>query len=264
MKANEVSPNRAIHFIRTGPRGKTPIVFIHALGLDLSVWDNQVQEFALDHDVIAVDLPGHGLSQQMSEAPTFLSFAQILIDFLTGLDIGPVDVVGISVGGMVAQTLAVTAPNLVRSLTLVATSCTFLEAVRGILQKRAEVVRDGGMEAITPLHLERWFSAGFRAKRPDVTDRFRKILLRQNSLFHAGMWEMVATLDLEQLLQTVTCPVLIVAGQDDASAPPAAGQLIADRVPNATLQVLPQCGHFPPIGYPAEFNTLLRTFLERR
>jgi 3-oxoadipate enol-lactonase len=78
------------------------------------------------------------------------------------------------------------------------------------------------------------------------------------------MWEMVATLDLEHRLQTVTCPVLIVAGQDDASAPPAAGQLIADRVPNATLKVLPQCGHFPPIEYPAEFNTLLRTFLERR
>lgn len=264
MNAIEINPEAHVHFIRTGPRGRTPILFIHALGLDLSVWEQQVQEFGRDHDVICIDLPGHGLSGHTDAKPTFLSFAQSLADFLTGLGTGPVDVVGISVGGMIAQTLAVTAPAAVRSLTLVATSCTFPEEVRHILQKRGQVAREGGMEAITPLHLERWFPADFRARRPDVIDRIGKILLRQSNNFHADMWDMVSTLDLERQLAAVTCPVLVVAGQDDASAPPAAGQLIADCVPNATLHVLPRCGHFPPIEYPAEFNALLRTFLDQR
>jgi 3-oxoadipate enol-lactonase len=59
MKTNEVNNGTAIHFIRTGPRGETLLVFIHALGLDLSVWDNQFKEFGRNRDVICVDLPGH-------------------------------------------------------------------------------------------------------------------------------------------------------------------------------------------------------------
>jgi 3-oxoadipate enol-lactonase len=261
MKVNPIGTTTPAHFVRTGPRGGTPIVFIHALGLDLSVWEYQIQEFGRDHDVIGFDLPGHGLSEPPLAKPSLPLFAQTLHDFLAELGTGPVDVVGISVGGMVAQMLAVTAPTVVRSLTLVATSCTFTEEVRGILRKRAQVAREGGMETLTPLHLERWFSADFRAKRPEVLDRFSKILLRQSNHYHADMWDMVTTLDLEQQLARVTCPVLVVAGQDDASAPPAAGQLIADRVPGAVLHVLPRCGHFPPIEYPAEFNALFRDFL---
>jgi 3-oxoadipate enol-lactonase len=256
--------NTHVNSIRTGPRGGTPIVFIHALGLDLSIWEHQVEEFGRDNDVICVDLPGHGLSSPTLGRPTFPSLALILEDFLTGLSISSVDVVGISIGGMVAQALAVTAPTVVRSLTLVATNCTFSEEVRHILQKRGLFARLEGMETITPLHLERWFPADFRAKHPHVIDRLRKILLSNNKDFHADMWDMVSTLDFEARLAAVICPVLIIAGQDDPSAPPASGQLIADCVPDATLHVMPQCVHFPPIEYPVEFNTLLRTFINQR
>lgn len=199
----------------------------------------------------------------MDKTPDFAAFAQILADFVAGLGVGPVDVVGISVGGMIAQTLAINLPALVRSLTLVATSCTFPDEVRLLLQKRGQVSREKGMETMTPLHLERWFAADFRTKRPDVLDRFRKILLRQSSSFHAAMWDMVATLDVEPRLATVSCPVTVIAGADDPSASPAAARLIAGRVPGATVHVLPQCGHFPPIEYPAEFNALLHAFLNR-
>lgn len=264
MKTTETHAKTPLHYIRTGPRGATPLVFVHALGLDLSVWDQQIQDLARDHDVICVDLPGHGLSRPTLTQPDFARFAQILHDFLSGLELDSVDLVGISVGGMVAQTLAVTDPEVVRSLVLVATSCTFNDEIRGILKQRAEFVRAQGMEGIIPLHLQRWFPADFLAKRPELADRFKKILLRQDPAFHAGMWDMVSTLDLQQPLRQLTCPVLVVAGQDDASAPPAAGQFIVDRLADARLHVLPQCGHFPPIEYPTEFNALVREFLSQR
>lgn len=149
----------SLHYVRTGPRGGTPILFLHALGLDLSVWENQIAVFAADADVIAVDLPGHGLTAAPAGAPAFEAFADALLGFLSDLDIRMVDVVGLSVGGMIAQTLAVRAPSVVRSLSLVATSCTFPDAVRQVLRERAQFARDKGMAALAPLHLARWFPA---------------------------------------------------------------------------------------------------------
>jgi pimeloyl-ACP methyl ester carboxylesterase len=93
----------SLNMIRTGPRGGAPLLFLHALGLDLSVWDHQIQALARDHDVIAIDLPGHGLSPRSEHPPTLAAFAQALSELITTLRAGPADVVGISVGGMIAQ-----------------------------------------------------------------------------------------------------------------------------------------------------------------
>lgn len=264
MQSNQFGTKPPIHFTRTGPRGRTPIVFIHAVGLDSSIWEQQVKEFGRDHDVICVDLPGHGLSERCLVTPSFVSFAKVLHDFLIELGVGPVDVVGISFGGMVAQALAIEAPAAVHSLTLVATSCTFTEEVREILRNRAQTAREGGMEALAPLHLERWFAPDFRAKHPDVPLRLSRILLRQDNHYHAEMWDMVAAIDFEQQLAGVKSPLLVIAGQDDASAPPAAGQRIVNCVPGSKLHVLPHCVHFPPIEHPFEFDELLRNFLDQR
>jgi 3-oxoadipate enol-lactonase len=252
-----------INLVRAGPTGGVPIVFIHALGLDLTLWEHQLQEFGHDNDVIAFDLPGHGLSGDMDAPPTFTSMARIVAGVLTHLNAGLVHLVGLSVGGMIAQTLAVTSPQMVRSLSLVATSCTFPDTVRKALRERARVAREGGMEAIAPLHLERWFPPEFRTKRPYVLDRLDKILLRQDREFHAALWDMVATLDVEQRLLALTCPVMVVAGEEDMSASPVAGQLIVNQVAGATLHVVPRAGHFPPLEFPGAFNALLRAFLHR-
>lgn len=253
-----------LNMIRTGPRGGVPLLFLHALGLDLSVWEQQIHAFARDRDVIAIDLPGHGRSPHGQDAPSFAGFAEALVALLGALRTGPVDVVGISVGGMIAQTLAVTSPTQVRSLTLVATSCTFSDAVRQLLRQRAETVRTIGMEGIAPLHLARWFPAEFLAARPEIGDRLGKLLLRNDPAFHAQLWDMVAGLSLEQAIASLPHPTLVVAGADDASAPPAAGQLIVDRMAHARLAVVPACGHFPPLEHPDAFNALLRDFLAQR
>src|SRR5450830_466103 len=252
-----------INYVRTGARGGTPIFFVHALGLDLSVWEAQFLEFGSQRDLIAIDLPGHGLSGDLNAAPSFTAMADVVIKVINLLDIGPVHLVGISVGGMIAQTVAVTRPELVCSLTLIATSCTFPEPLRKVLTERAQVVRQQGMEVIVPLHLERWFPQDFRQRRPDVLDRFAKILFRQNPEFHASMWDMVATLDIAHQLKTLRCPVMVVAGEEDPSAAPAAGKRITDQIDDARLVVIPASGHFPQMEYPAEFNHIMRAFIHQ-
>ena len=116
---------------------------------------------------------------------------------------------------------------------------------------------------MVPLHLERWFPADFRAKRPDVLDRFGKLLLRQDKEFHAALWDMVATLDFERRLSELTCPVMVVAGEKDTSASPEAGQRIVNRIAGSTLHVVPRSGHFPSLECSEAFNALLRSFIHR-
>lgn len=250
-----------INLVRTGPRGGPPVVLLHAVGLELTFWDHQIGALARDHDVVAFDMPGHGLSGRLDTPPSFDTFAAVTARVLAHVDAGPAHVVGISFGGMVAQALALARPDLVRSLALVATLCTFPDPVRAALRERARVAREEGMAAIVPLSQQRWFPQAFRDRRPDVLDRTAKCMVQQDPAFHGAMWDMIAALDLEARLPGLSCPTLVVAGAEDPNAPPAAARLIAGLIPGAELHEVPGCGHFPPMEAPHAFNAILQPFL---
>jgi 3-oxoadipate enol-lactonase len=261
MPVLEMSGGLSLNLVRTGPRGLPPVLFLHAVGLDLTWWDHQFPALRQDHDIVAFDLPGHGLSARLKGALTFEALASVAAEVITRLDAGPAHVVGLSVGGMIAQTLALVRPDLVFSLTLVATVCTFDDPVREALRERARLARNDGMAVIAPLTQKRWFPPAFRQQRPDILDRAAKSLLSNDPGVHAAMWEMIATLDLEARLPAIACSTLVVAGTEDVNAPVAAGQRIADLIPGGSLHALPRVGHFPPIEAPALFNELLRAHL---
>ena len=251
----------AINVARGGPRGKAPLVLLHPVGLDLTWWEHQFEAFSGERDVIAFDMPGHGLSDDLATAPTFELMAHTLESVLQGMGTGPVHLIGWSVGGMIAQTFALKRPELVSSLSLVGTLCTFPEQVRALLRERSRVARSEGMARVAQLANERWFPAAFRARRPDVLDRATRSLLQQPAGFHAAMWEMIAGLDLEKKLGAITCRALVLTGAEDVNAPPAAAEAIVRALPSASLKLMPGVGHFPPLEAPADFTALLRGFL---
>ena len=119
------------------------------------------------------------------------------------------------------------------------------------------------MARIAQLSNERWFTPEHRARRPDMMERTRRSLLQQPSTFHAGMWEMIAGLDLETSIRAITCPTLVVTGTADINAPPAAAEQIARAIPGASLHLMPGVGHFPPFEAPDDFNAILRAFFAK-
>ncbi|MDH6169993.1 3-oxoadipate enol-lactonase [Variovorax boronicumulans] len=261
MPIAEATLSPRIHYVRTGPRGVPPLVFLHAVGLDLTWWGEQIETFSQNFDVIAFDMPGHGLSGKATGAPSFDLLADALHAVLAHAGVGAAHLVGISVGGMIAQRFALRHPGLVRSLTLVATLCTFADPVREALRERARVARTQGMETIAKLSNARWFPPAFRERRPDVLDRATASLLSQDPEFHASMWDMISALDFESEISAITCPTLVVVGAEDPNAPLAAGQRIAALIGGAALQKMEALGHFPPIESPRAFNALLHRFL---
>ena len=249
-----------INFVRAGARGKPPLVFLHGVGLDLTWWNDQFAEFGGDQDVVAIDMPGHGLSGKPASPPSFKLLLEATCGVIGQLG-GPAHVIGVSAGGMIAQTLALHRPELVCSLSLVATLCTFPDPVRDALRERARVARTQGMARIAQLSTERWFTEAFRRARPDIVDRATRSLLLQDAELHASMWDMIAGLDLTARIPAIECPTLVIAGTEDVNAPVAAGRQIADLIPGASLMQMPGIAHFPPFEAPAQFNAILRRFI---
>lgn len=251
-----------IHVTRAGTRGAPPLVFLHGVGLDLTWWGDQFAAFGAEHDVIALDMPNHGLSGPMAGKPGFTRLAQMVADVLATLETGPAHIIGLSVGGMIAQTLALRHPACVQSLTLVGTLCIFPEPVRDALRQRAAAARRHGMRHIAELTMQRWFPPHFHGRRPDVLDRANLSLHRQDAEFHASMWDMIAELDLAAQISAITCPTLVITGEADPNAPPEAARQIANAIAGAELHTIPGIGHHPQIEAPETFNTLLRNFLK--
>lgn len=262
MKNLSATGTSTLHFIRTGPRGQPPVVLLHAVGMDLTLWDHQIEALHHTCDVIALDLPGHGLSAELNEELSFGNFAAVVAQLIEELSVGPVHVVGISFGSMVAQTLALEYPALVRSLSLIGAAGTFAEAGRAALRARADFVRAEGLAAVAPLSLARWFTPTFSQRRPDVLDRVAKILYRQQAPYHAALWDMIATLDILPHLRELALPALVIVGEEDTSTPLAAAHALAEALRTTNLHVVPHSAHFTNVDAPGAVSELLLRFFD--
>ena len=249
-----------VHMVRTGPRGGTPVVLVHPVGLDLTYWDRQIEALRDTHDVVAYDLPGHGGTPGTPAECTFERAAARLSEVVLSLGDGGAHIVGISVGGMIAQVFALHYPALVRSLALVGTAASFSAEGRQAMRDRADTVRREGMSAVLPLTMKRWFTTDFVAQRPDVVDRACKTLLFDNPAIHAAMWDMIADFDVADEVSRIHCPTLILVGDLDPSCPPATARVLYAGIAGSLMEVLPDTSHMSILERPTLINEHLLRF----
>ncbi len=260
MFAPHAAPAPSVNLIRTGPRGRAPVVLVHPVGLDLTYWGAQIEALCDDHDVVAYDLPGHGASPGQPADWTLDQAAEVLAQVVRSTGDGSAHLVGLSVGGMISQAFALAQPALVRSLTLIDTAAAFVDEARAGMRARARMAREGGMRAVLPSTLQRWFTPGTVARRPDLIDRVTKTLLADDPLVHAAMWDMISALDLVAQLHRVSCPTLILVGEHDPSSPPAAARVLQENIAGARMHVIPNASHMAPLEKPDVINGHLRDF----
>ncbi len=258
------SPARTLHYVRTGPRGGIPVVLLHPAGLDLGYWDRHLAALRDDHDVIALDLPGHGASTGSPQDWALGRATGILAAFLQGLDIPEAHLVGLSVGGMLAQSLALAEPAVVRSLTLMGTAASFSPDGRAAIRDRAQAARTQGVAALVPAAIARWFTPQTVARRPDLIDRATTTLLADDPEVHAAVWDMVADLDLAPQLGRITCQTLVLVGASDQSTPLTAARQLRDGISGAQLHVVPDTSHLAPLERPDLTSAHLLAFLEQQ
>lgn len=258
------TPDTGVNFIRTGPRGHPPVVFLHPVGLDLGYWSAQIEALCDTHDLVAYDLPGQGRSSGSPADWTLDQAAETLAKVIGSTGASSAHVVGLSVGGMIAQALACDRPGLFRSLTLIDTAASFSDEARVGMRQRAAMARESGMAAVVPSTIERWFTRQTVTRRPDLVDRVTKTLLQDDAEVHAAMWDMIASLDLVSQVDRISCPTLILVGEFDPSSPVAAARQLQEHIAGSEMQVIAGASHMSPLEAPEAINAHLQAFLHKQ
>ena len=239
----------------------TPLVLVHGVGLDRHMWAPFTA--ALGRATVAYDMLGLGDADKPEGPYTLSMYAEQLAAVISDGRGTPVDVVGFSMGALVAQRLAVDHPMLVRRLVLVSGVFDRTADERAAIVSRVAEVRAGGYLAAVEPALDRWFTPEFAALHPDVVDTVRRRMLANDVRSYACAYEVFATGDEElvPLVHRITAPTLVVTGADDQRSTPDMTNRLAAALPNGTAVVVPGVRHLLPLEQPNLLAELVRDFL---
>lgn len=236
-----------------------PVVLVHALGLDWRMWEPVLGQLAEGRTVYAYDVRGHGSATEAPPPSSMDDLASDLFEVMDALDLERAHVVGLSYGGGVVQTAATLAPERFASMTLMATTNVAFDAFEG----RARSIEQDGMAAQVAPSLTRWFTADALAVNGWGVRYARDCVLRGDPGHAAAAWRAFSTIDVRGRLTDFTAPVLVLAGERDASTPPEVMSRIAMDVPGARYDEMPAAPHMPTLEQPQVAASALDDFLPR-
>lgn len=247
----------SIHWHEAGNPKGAPVVLSHALGLDLHMWDRVIPLLPPTLRLIRHDLRGHGRSSVPAGPQTMGALVRDAERLMDHLGLSDAVYIGLSIGGMIAQGLAVKRLDLVRALVLSNTAVKIGTAQTWA--DRIAMVRRGGMPAIADATMARWFS---RKEHPSATaDAIRARLLSTSPEGYAGCATAIAGADFISPTSGLTLPTLVLAGSEDGSTPPDLVRELAGLVRGARFHMIRGAGHLPPVDRPAEFAAEVARFL---
>ncbi len=238
------------------------VVLIHGVGLDHTMW-NWVLPGLGDRRVVTYDLLGHG-----SGAPLpFGGDLTTLVDQLRSIcdaEPSPIDIVGFSLGALIAQGFALSDPGRVRRLILVSGVFNRSNGERSAILQRVADVREGGYLSNVAIAIDRWFAPEWAAAHPDVLAAVTERMMSNDVASYAYAYEIFATADEELAGQVhrITCPTLVVTGELDPRSTPAMTHALATTVANGRAVVLPGARHLTPLEVPDPLARLITTFVE--
>ena len=239
--------------------GDAPVVvFSNSIGTTLEMWDAQARALAGRYRVLRYDTRGHGRSPVAAGPASIETLADDLAGLLDSLGVARAHVVGLSLGGMTAQSLAVRRPELVASLVLMATSAH----LPGNWKERAATVLDRGMGAVVEAAIPRWFTPAFIEGSPGQVAKLREAFLKIDPRGYAACCHAIAAMDLREGNASIAAPTLILAGADDPATPVAMMEEIRATIPDAELVVLSRAAHILAVERAELVNRHLLAFLD--
>lgn len=250
-----------LHYRYTAPRpGRPLLVFSNSLGTDARIWDAVVSELAADYGILTYDQRGHGLSDNGPLPASMSDLAEDLAALMDHLGVRDAVLVGVSVGGMIAQQLAAKRSDLVEALVLCDTAHRIGDAP--FWEARVAAVRTAGINSIADAILERWFAPGYCQSDSAAYRGYRNMLCRQSTDGYVNICNAISKTDLERSTAELRMPVLCVVGDADGSTPPVLVKSLADLISGAQYIVIDDAGHLPCIEQPIVLVKHIRGFVE--
>lgn len=246
-----------LHYRIDGPEDGTPVVFANSLGTDMRLWDPIMPLLPDSLRILRFDKRGHGLS---SCPPAPYSMGALVSDtekLMDHLGFSDAFFVGLSIGGMIAQGLAVKRLDLMRAMVLSNTGAKIGNAE--MWGTRIADVENGGIESLADAVMERWFSREFRTS-VDL-ELWRNMLVRQLDAGYAGCAAAISGTDFYTTTASLRLPTLGIAGSEDGSTPPDLVRETVDLIPGSKFHLIRKAGHLPCVERPDEFAAVITDFM---
>jgi 3-oxoadipate enol-lactonase len=238
------------------------LIFCHALATRQELWDRQQAALSQYFSVVSFDLRGHGESPPPANGDySFESQADDVAALMDHLDIPRAALVGISVGGEVAQVAAARHPRRFDRMILSSTACHTDPARASTWESRIREAERLGMPGIAAATASRWFSERFAAENPGVIEWCRQCVAATKLVSYVGLARVIQLMDLRPMLGTISCPTLVLCGDQDHNTGPKTANVLAELIPNSRLSIFAGSGHFPNIEVAGEFNRVIAEFV---
>ncbi len=238
------------------------VAYVHGVGLDHSLWD-EVRAQGDAPPSFTYDLLGHGMNSDVRPR-NLADFVAQLDTELDSAGLGVVDLVGFSLGALVAQGFAAAEPHRVRRLVLVNPVFDRTPEERAAIVERVGVVRAGGYAASVDQALSRWFSPAVVQRCGPRIEAIRRQMLANDVEAYADAYYVFATGDAE-LVSTpplIAAPTLVVTGSDDPRSTPAMALALAQALPSGQARIIRGARHMTPVETPGTLGVLISRFLE--
>lgn len=249
-------PDLRLNAVLDGPPDGPPLVLLHALGTNLTIWQALVDALPR-HRILRLDMRGHGASDVPPPPYAMGALVRDAERAMLQFGLREAVVVGVSIGGLIAQGLAVKRLDLVRGLVLSNTAARIGTAAQW--QARIDQARTKGLAALCAPTMERWLGRGW-AENP-ARPRLEQMVLATDPQGWVGCASAIAGTDFYETTATLRLPTLAIAGANDGSTPPDLVRETAALIPGSRFALIRDAGHLPMVEKPAEYATLLDTFL---
>ena len=258
IQANHIQ----INYELSGKKRAPVVVLSHSLACSLVMWNPQMDALNPHFQVLRYDLRGHGDSDVPPGPYTLELLAEDVIGLLDSLNIDRMHFVGMSVGGMIGQSLALNHANRLKTLVLCDTAAIIPQEAQPIWQERIERTRAKGMVSQVDETMQRWFTPAFLGQNPPMVGLIRKQILATPVAGYLGCAEAIRRLNYLKRLHEIKLPTLIMVGEDDPGTPVSASQAIHERITDSKLVILPSARHLSNVEQAEAFNAALLAFLK--
>jgi len=249
-----------LHYKVRGPEGRPVLGFANSLGTDFRIWDEVAVRLEDEFRLVFHDKRGHGLSEATPQPYAMTDHVRDFAALLDHLSIAGAAIVGLSVGGMIAQGLASLRPDLVRALVL----CDTAHKIGNdeLWNTRIKTANESGIAPMADGIMQRWFTPAFR--RPENPDYigYLAMLTRQSPEGYAGTCAALRDADLTEATRALKVPTLCIVGDQDGSTPPDLVRELAGLIEGARFEIIKDAGHLPCIEQPEKTAELIRSFLK--
>jgi 3-oxoadipate enol-lactonase len=239
--------------------GKPLIVFSNSLATDFRIWQDCVDDLAGDFSILLYDKRGHGLSSLGNPPYVIDDHVNDLIGLMDHLGLSGAAIVGLSVGGLIAQGVCHARPDLVSGLVLCDTAAKI--GTETMWNDRIAIARDGGLAALVDANMQRWFSPGFHHGRPTDLGGFVAMFTRTPVEAYIGTGMAIRDADFRSKASSILVPTICVVGDQDGATPPELVESTAKLIPGAKFEVIKDAGHIPCAEQPGAVISIIRQMM---